>query len=225
LTFLTVARCMFRFCSAPERNQSERFWGVHGCKGKLFQGRLLESGVWVIGKMLQLSNFEVSLDDGWIIFLSGKSPSHTRINRPRNIGICLASIEPKRFQPDSRGTLDYRQFAGNRYNGDTMADLRFLAFLRRFGPKGAVFRSKHLIMIHGMQVLVCLKPIPAKGVERPTFPWIFSLKFLKKWMDRMGRLFKWRLEWIYAFAQWYQKCSIWRHVSKAGNVEPYLGCR
>jgi len=170
--------------------------------------------VWVIANAADYQ-LEVSLDE-CESYPFWQSHTHTTKIIAQKHWICLGLIGANRFKPDSRGTLT-TPYSWNRYNEIPMADLRFLSFLQ-VGSKER-FRQSNLINDTRMQVWL-LSPIPLKE-ERPTFPWIFPLKFLKReWIEWED--FKWKMDDL-CFAARYPKVAVFDDV-EGWNVEPLFGC-
>ncbi|TFV92181.1 M1 family peptidase [Algoriphagus kandeliae] len=149
--------------------------------------------------------------------LSGKVTIDYTNNSPEELEFVWLQLEQNRFTEDSRGALT-TPIQGYRYNGDADGGFDISAVQAKVGSKGSI-SSKYLINDTRMQVWFN-EPIPAKG-GKATISMNFSFKVPEKGMDRMGRL-KVEDGWIYAFAQWYPKMSVFDDI-EGWNVEPYLG--
>ncbi|MCS5491970.1 M1 family metallopeptidase [Algoriphagus limi] len=159
---------------------------------------------------------EVTLNEDEHV-LSGKVTIDYTNNSPEELEFVWLQLEQNRFTEDSRGALT-TPIQGYRYNGDADGGFDISAVQAKVGSKGSV-SSKYLINDTRMQVWFN-EPIPAKG-GKATISMNFSFKVPEKGMDRMGRL-KVEDGWIYAFAQWYPKMSVFDDI-EGWNVEPYLG--
>jgi hypothetical protein len=199
---------------ARENNQKD-FGEFMDRKGSYFRSASGNPGVgyWQNAADYQI---EVTLDDTTHILTGKVTISYTN-NSPEALDFVWLQLEQNRFKADSRGTLT-TPVQGNRYNGDTDGGYDITNVMAKVGAKGSS-SSKHLITDTRMQVWFA-EPIPAKGGEA-TISMNFSFKVPQEGMDRMGRL-KVEEGWIYAFAQWYPKVSVFDDV-EGWNVEPYLG--
>lgn len=197
-----------------DNNQSEfgEFMNRKGTFTRTASGRPSEN-YWQNAADYQI---EVTLDDE-AHTLTGKVTIEYTNNSPEKLDFVWLQLEQNRFTPDSRGTLT-TPVQGNRYNGDIDGGYDISEVRAVVGKRGNE-SSKYLIEDTRMQVWFD-EPIPAKG-GTATISMNFSFKVPIKGMDRMGRL-KVADGWIYAFAQWYPKVSVFDDI-EGWNVEPYLG--